>query len=125
MASAWETHRDDRGNLRFGLQRPGKKYTIHVLFDENLVRVEETRTGFWDSGQVTSCPHEDTVLSFYESLGCVHRAMHLGGFIFRRLRRLLLDSSARVNVSLAGFCLDALQARPFFLWFMSGGEARA
>jgi hypothetical protein len=43
----WETHRDDRGNLRFGLERPGKHYTIHVLFDENQIRVEETRKGFW------------------------------------------------------------------------------
>ena len=43
----WETHRDDGGNLHFGLNRPGKKYTIHVLFDEGLVRVEERRTGFW------------------------------------------------------------------------------
>jgi hypothetical protein len=43
----WEIHRDDRRNLRFSLERPGKKYSIHVLFDENRVRVEETRTGFW------------------------------------------------------------------------------
>ena len=43
----WRTHRDDRGNLHFGLNRPGKKYTIHVLLDEGRVRVEETRTGFW------------------------------------------------------------------------------
>ena len=45
---AWEIHRDDRGNLRFSLERPGKKYSIHVLLDENRVRVEETRLGFWD-----------------------------------------------------------------------------
>lgn len=43
-----ETHRDDQGNLHFGLYRPGKKYTIRVLFDENRVRVEETRKGFWE-----------------------------------------------------------------------------
>ena len=44
----WETHRDGDGNLRFGLSRPGKHYTIHVLFDKNQVRVEETRKGFWE-----------------------------------------------------------------------------
>ena len=43
----WDTRRDDRGNLHFGLSRPGKYYLIHVLFDENRVRVEETRRGFW------------------------------------------------------------------------------
>ena len=43
----WETRRDDHGNFHFGLSRPGKKYTIQVLFDENLVIVEETRRGFW------------------------------------------------------------------------------
>ena len=44
---AWETGRDDRGNLHFSLERPGKRYIIHVLFDENRVKVEETRLGFW------------------------------------------------------------------------------
>jgi hypothetical protein len=43
----WETHRDDDGNLHFGLERPGKRYTIHVFFEESRVTVEETRTGFW------------------------------------------------------------------------------
>ena len=43
----WETYRDKHGNFHFGLSRPGKKYTIHVLFSENRVRVEETRNGFW------------------------------------------------------------------------------
>ena len=43
----WETQRDERGSFRFGLSRPGKHYAIHVLFDENRVRVEETRKGFW------------------------------------------------------------------------------
>lgn len=42
-----DTRRDDRGNLHVGLDRPGKKYVIRVLFNENRVRVEETRTGFW------------------------------------------------------------------------------
>jgi len=43
----WEACRDERGNFHFGLSRPGKKYTIHVFFDENRVSVEETREGFW------------------------------------------------------------------------------
>jgi hypothetical protein len=43
----WDTRRDDRGNLHFGLSRPGKYYLIHVLLDESRVRVEETRRGFW------------------------------------------------------------------------------
>jgi len=43
----WETQRDDRGNFRFGLSRPGKHYMIRVFFDENRVQVEETRKGFW------------------------------------------------------------------------------
>ena len=43
----WDTRRDDRGNLHFGLSRPGKYYLIHVLLDENRVTVEETRRGFW------------------------------------------------------------------------------
>jgi hypothetical protein len=43
----WEMHREDGGNFRFGLSRPGKHYTIRVLFSENRVRVEETRKGFW------------------------------------------------------------------------------
>ena len=43
----WETYRDDDRNLHFGLNRPGKKYTIHAFFDDGRVRVEERRTGFW------------------------------------------------------------------------------
>jgi len=43
----WETRRDDRGNFHFGLSRPGKKYSIHVFFDQNRVEVEETRKGVW------------------------------------------------------------------------------
>jgi hypothetical protein len=43
----WETHRDDYGNFHFGLARPGKHYSIHVLLNEDRVRVEETRKGFW------------------------------------------------------------------------------
>jgi len=43
----WETRRDHLGNFHFGLSRPGKHYAIHVLFNENRVRVEETRKGFW------------------------------------------------------------------------------
>ncbi|MEC7842930.1 MAG: hypothetical protein VX911_08610, partial [Candidatus Latescibacterota bacterium] len=36
-------------NLHFDLSRSGKKYTIHVLFEEELVRVEERRTGHLSS----------------------------------------------------------------------------
>ena len=43
----WEMRREDNGNLRFGLARPAKKYTIHVLLDERRVKVEEERKGFW------------------------------------------------------------------------------
>jgi hypothetical protein len=43
----WETRRDERGNLHFGLSRPGKHYTIRVFFDENRIQVEETHRGFW------------------------------------------------------------------------------
>jgi hypothetical protein len=43
----WEMRRDDQGNLHFGVSRPGKHYAIHVFFDENQVKVEETRRGFW------------------------------------------------------------------------------
>lgn len=46
-ALPWETRRDKDGNLRFGLSRPGKHYTIKVIFAEQRVRVEETRRGFW------------------------------------------------------------------------------
>ena len=43
----WETRRDERGNFHFGLSRPGKHYSVDVLFAENRVAVEETRKGFW------------------------------------------------------------------------------
>ena len=43
----WENRRDEHGNLHFGVSRPGKAYTIHALFNENRVRVAETRRGFW------------------------------------------------------------------------------
>ena len=44
----WETHRDaDSGNLHFGLARPGKHYTIHVLRESGGVRVDERREGYW------------------------------------------------------------------------------
>ena len=44
----WETRRDaPRGDLHFGLSRPGKHYTIHVLRQSGRVRVEERREGYW------------------------------------------------------------------------------
>jgi hypothetical protein len=44
----WETSRDGQtGGLTFGLARPGKHYTIHVLRPSNRVRVEERREGAW------------------------------------------------------------------------------
>ena len=43
----WETHRDEAGNLHFGLARPGKHYKIHVFFADGHVKAEETRKGFW------------------------------------------------------------------------------
>lgn len=43
----WETHRDPGGDLHFGLARPGKHYTIHVLRSAGVVRVEEQRKGYW------------------------------------------------------------------------------
>lgn len=43
----WETHRDEQGNLHFGLARPGKRYTIHVFFKEDRIAVDESRKGFW------------------------------------------------------------------------------
>jgi hypothetical protein len=43
----WETHRDRGGGLHFGLARPGKHYTIHVLRGAGAVRVEEQREGYW------------------------------------------------------------------------------
>lgn len=43
----WETQRDKEGNFQFGLSRPGKHYTIRVLFGERRIVVEETRKGIW------------------------------------------------------------------------------
>ena len=44
----WETHRDSPGgDLHFGLARPGKHYTIHVLRSSGRVRVEERPEGYW------------------------------------------------------------------------------
>ena len=43
----WETYRDDQSNLHFGLARPGKRYKIHVFFDQDRVAVDEDRKGFW------------------------------------------------------------------------------
>ena len=44
----WETRRDvGTGDLHFGLARPGKHYTIHVLRESERVRVEERREGYW------------------------------------------------------------------------------
>jgi hypothetical protein len=43
----WETRRDPSGDLHFGLARPGKHYTIHVLRGTGAVRVEERAEGYW------------------------------------------------------------------------------
>ena len=43
----WETSREDSGNLHFGLARPGKHYTIHVLRGDGKVRVDERKEGYW------------------------------------------------------------------------------
>ena len=43
----WETSRDGNGDLHFGLARPGKHYTIHVLRGQGVVRVEAQRKGYW------------------------------------------------------------------------------
>ena len=51
---SWEVRREENGNLRFGIARPGKRYRIRVLFDQDRITVEETRSGFW---QVTNNLH--------------------------------------------------------------------
>jgi hypothetical protein len=43
----WETRREANGDLRFGLSRPGKHYTIRVLRQARSVQVEEQRKGYW------------------------------------------------------------------------------
>jgi len=48
----WETYRDEAGNLHFGMVRPGRKYTIHALFEqedqeEGELQIEEIHTGLW------------------------------------------------------------------------------
>ena len=43
----WETRREASGDLRFGLARPGKHYTIHVLRGDGKVRVQERSEGHW------------------------------------------------------------------------------
>ena len=44
----WETHRDaGTGDLHFGLARPGKHYTVHVLRESGRVKVEEQGKGYW------------------------------------------------------------------------------
>jgi hypothetical protein len=43
----WETRRDPTGDLHFGLARPGKHYTLHVLRSSGVVRVTEQRKGYW------------------------------------------------------------------------------
>ena len=43
----WETHRDSTNNLHFVLGRPGKKYTIQTFAEQNLIKTEEVRTGYW------------------------------------------------------------------------------
>lgn len=43
----WETHRDGGGDLHFGLARPGKHYTVHVLRSSGAVRVDERPEGYW------------------------------------------------------------------------------
>ena len=43
----WETSRESNGDLHFGLARPGKHYTIHVLRGRGVVRVDERKEGYW------------------------------------------------------------------------------
>jgi hypothetical protein len=43
----WETRRETNGDLRFGMSRPGKNYTIVAQVKENRVQVEEQRQGVW------------------------------------------------------------------------------
>ena len=44
----WKMSRDAAGNLTFDLERPGKSYTIHALFQEHQARIEERRKGWSD-----------------------------------------------------------------------------
>jgi hypothetical protein len=41
----WATERDARGDLRFELSRPGKRYRIHVDGGARVAHVEEHREG--------------------------------------------------------------------------------
>ena len=43
----WETRREANGDLQFGLERPGKHYSVRVLRESGRVRVEEQRKGYW------------------------------------------------------------------------------
>ena len=90
----WETYRDEGDNLHFGLNRPGKKYTVHVFFDEGLIRVEERRTGFWP---IVNSLHALTRLPYspFMSLwGVVHRDLYLGHPVLSRTGRILLDPAS-------------------------------
>ena len=77
----WETYRDEGDNLHFGLNRPGKKYTVHVFFDEGLIRVEERRTGFWP---IVNSLHALTRLPYspFMSLWGVYTEICIWGVLF-------------------------------------------
>jgi hypothetical protein len=42
----WEDYRDDNGVHHFMITRPGKKYWVEVPTDNNIFKIEESRTGF-------------------------------------------------------------------------------
>ena len=43
----WNMQRDDAGDLKFDLERPGKSYTIRTELKNHSARVEERRKSFW------------------------------------------------------------------------------
>ena len=110
----WETGRDDRGNLRFGLQRPGKHYTIHVHLDENRVVVEETRTGFW---AVINALHAHMGLpsSGFMNLWAAYTELCTWVVLFSAASGVYFWTHRPGRVSSAGSSSDALQVRPSFL----------
>jgi hypothetical protein len=44
---AWRMKRDAAGDLEFGLERPGKSYTIRTVAKERKVRIEEKPKSVW------------------------------------------------------------------------------
>ena len=95
---SWEVRREENGNLRFGIARPGKRYRIRVLFDQDRITVEETRSGFW---QVTNNLHALTVtagIGFCDDLGHFGRGLRLDGLVFSRVGRVFVgDLKARAR----------------------------